>query len=70
MGGLAIGNRVIGARSDLLAKPLAAYGYLEVSIGLFAFCFYWIYLLGDQLFVTAAPTCLPIRLGCCCSRPA
>src|SRR6476659_11496749 len=43
MGGLALGNRIIGARSDLLARPLAAYGCLEVAIGLYAFGFNWIY---------------------------
>jgi spermidine synthase len=52
MGGLALGNRFIGARSDLLQRPLAAYGYLEVMIGLYAFFFAGIYSAGDWLFVT------------------
>src|SRR5437868_4231332 len=51
MGGLALGNRLIGARSDLLRKPLAAYGSLEVMIGLYAFCFSWFYQVADWLFV-------------------
>jgi predicted membrane-bound spermidine synthase len=51
MGGLALGNRLIGARSDLLARPLAGYGCLEVAIGLYAFCYNWIYHWGDQMFV-------------------
>ena len=50
MGGLALGNRLIGARSDLLQRPLAAYGYLEVLIGLYAFCFSAIYTLADKVF--------------------
>ena len=50
MGGLALGNRLIGARSDLLAQPLAGYGGLEVAIGLYAFGFNWIYHLGDRVF--------------------
>ncbi len=53
MGGLALGNRLIGARSDLLEKPLAAYGFLEVIIGLYAFCFSRIYQGADWLFVAA-----------------
>src|SRR2546426_6263510 len=53
MGGLALGNRLIGARSDLLQKPLAAYGLLEVVIGLYAFCFSWIYHQADRLYVAA-----------------
>jgi len=53
MGGLALGNRLVGARSDLLQKPLAAYGTLEVIIGLYAFCFSWIYQGADWVFVTA-----------------
>src|ERR1051325_94370 len=51
MGGLALGNRFIGVRSDLLQKPLAAYGRLEVLIGIYAFCFSWIYQGTDRLFV-------------------
>ncbi|HXU78742.1 MAG TPA: fused MFS/spermidine synthase, partial [Methylomirabilota bacterium] len=50
MGGLALGNRLIGARSDLLARPLAGYGCLEVAIGLYAFGFNWIYHLADRVF--------------------
>jgi spermidine synthase len=53
MGGLALGNRIIGARSDLLQKPLVAYGVLEVLVGLFAFCFPWFYKAADGLFTAA-----------------
>src|SRR5687768_8409973 len=52
MGGLALGNRIFGGRSDLLKKPLAAYGYIEIAIGLYAFLFTWIYGAADTLFVT------------------
>src|SRR6266480_320482 len=52
MGGLALGNRLIGSRSDLLQKPLAAYGLLEIVIGLYAFCFSWIYQGVDRVFVS------------------
>ena len=50
MGGLALGNRLIGARADLLQKPLVIYGYLEVLIGLYAFFFSAIYALADRVF--------------------
>ncbi|HKS36587.1 MAG TPA: fused MFS/spermidine synthase [Verrucomicrobiae bacterium] len=53
MGGLALGNRIVGSRADLLRHPLAAYGYLELAIGLYAFLFSWIYRLADWLFVAA-----------------
>src|SRR5437660_12357172 len=53
MGGLALGNRIIGARSDLLQKPLAAYGLLEVAVGLYAFAFPWLYQPSDYLFTKA-----------------
>src|SRR5437762_13903212 len=52
MGGLALGNRLIGARSDLLRQPLAAYGWLEIAIGLYAFFFKNIYQLVDGIFVS------------------
>src|SRR5690349_20373485 len=51
MGGLALGNRLIGLRADLLKKPLTIYGALEVLVGLYGFYFHRIYHLGDQLFV-------------------
>src|SRR5258705_4020662 len=56
MGGLALGNRLIGARSDLLQKPLVAYGFLEVLVGLYAFCFPWLYKAADRAFTfTGSP---------------
>jgi predicted membrane-bound spermidine synthase len=53
MGGLALGNRIIGARSDFLHKPLVTYGFLEVMVGLYAFCFPWFYKAADGLFTAA-----------------
>lgn len=53
MGGLALGNRIIGARSDLLQKPLAGYGSLEVLVGLYAFCFPLLYKAADRVFTLA-----------------
>jgi spermidine synthase len=51
MGGLALGNRLIGARADLLKRPLAAYGYIEVAIGLYAFLFATLYRMSDDVFI-------------------
>ena len=53
MGGLALGNRIFGKRSDLLLQPLAAYGYVEILIGLYAFFFHSWYGLADRIFVMA-----------------
>src|SRR5262245_5410914 len=52
MGGLALGNRLIGARSDLLLKPLGAYGKLEVLIGFYAFAFSFLYQVAERVFVS------------------
>jgi predicted membrane-bound spermidine synthase len=51
MGGLALGNRLFGARADRSPQPLAMYGYIEVCIGLYAFFFNQIYKLADVMFV-------------------
>src|SRR5262245_20306020 len=52
MGGLALGNGLLGRRSDSLQQPLRAYGFVEVAIGLYAFFFPSLYELADGLFVT------------------
>jgi spermidine synthase len=52
MGGLALGNRIFGKRSAQLKQPLAAYGYIELAIGLYAFFFQTIYKLADKLFIS------------------
>lgn len=39
MGGLALGNLVFGAWADRTTRPLAAYGWVEIGIGLFAVFF-------------------------------
>ena len=43
MGGLALGNRIFGGRSDALRQPLRAYGFIETAIGLYAFFFPMLY---------------------------
>jgi predicted membrane-bound spermidine synthase len=51
MGGLALGNGLLGGHSDSLRQPLRAYGFVEVAIGLYAFFFPSLYNLADRLFV-------------------
>src|SRR3954467_14946433 len=52
MGGLALGNRLLGRRSAQVKQPLAVYGYVELSIGLYAFFFQSIYSSADKLFIS------------------
>ena len=51
MGGLALGNRWFGRHADRWSKPLVAYGYLEVAIGLYAFFFDNLHAGADRLFI-------------------
>jgi predicted membrane-bound spermidine synthase len=51
MGGLALGNWLVGRWSDRLAQPVRAYGYLEIAIGLYAFGFLRLDGLADRIFV-------------------
>jgi spermidine synthase len=51
MGGLALGNRIFGARADQSRQPLAIYGYIELLIGLYAFFFNSFYQLADIVFI-------------------
>lgn len=51
MGGLALGNRWFGAKSQKLARPVRAYGFIELAIGLYAFFFPNLFSVADKLFV-------------------
>src|ERR1044071_32905 len=51
MGGLALGNKIFGSRSDALARPLHAYGIIEILIGVYAFSFPWLHHTTDNVFV-------------------
>jgi predicted membrane-bound spermidine synthase len=61
MGGLALGNRIFGGRSDALRQPLRAYGLIELAIGLYAFFFPHIYQLADAVFVSLGSRVLEQR---------
>ena len=51
MGGLAIGNRVFGRWAGRLQQPVRAYGYLEITIGIYAFFFPTLDSLAGRIFV-------------------
>jgi spermidine synthase len=51
MGGLALGNKIFGRRADRWARPVRAYGYLEIVIGFYAFFFPTLDQLADLIFV-------------------
>jgi spermidine synthase len=52
MGGLALGNKLFGRWADRLQQPVRAYGYLEIAIGLYAFCFPILDSVADSVFVS------------------
>ncbi|MBI3848829.1 MAG: fused MFS/spermidine synthase [Verrucomicrobia bacterium] len=52
MGGLALGNRLFGRWADRLAQPVATYGFLEIIIGVYAFCFPTFDRMADAAFVS------------------
>ena len=58
MGGLALGNRLFGRWADHLPRPVHAYGYLEIAIGLYAFFFPTFDQVADRVFV-----CLGSRIA-------
>jgi spermidine synthase len=51
MGGLAIGNRIFGARAAGWGCSLVWYGCLEIAIGVYAFAFFPLYQAADSVFV-------------------
>ena len=51
MGGLALGNKIFGARSDALTRPLHVYGIIEIFIGIYAYGFPWLHQAADNAFV-------------------
>jgi spermidine synthase len=51
MGGLALGNRWFGAKTDRLQRPVRAYGFVELAIGLYAFSFPMLFSAADAVFV-------------------
>ncbi len=54
MGGLAVGNALLGPAADRTSKPLALYGWLEIGIAVYAAIFPWYYEICDNLYISAA----------------
>ncbi|HWC58395.1 MAG TPA: spermidine synthase, partial [Verrucomicrobiae bacterium] len=52
MGGLALGNKLFGRWADKLQRPVHIYGYLEITIGLYAFFFPSLNNVADHIFVS------------------
>src|ERR1700735_911530 len=52
MGGLALGNKLFGRWADKLQKPVHAYGYMEIAIGVYAFFFPTLDAVADHIFVS------------------
>jgi hypothetical protein len=59
MGGLALGNRLMGGFADRVRQPLLLYGYLEAAIGLYAFFFAPLFRLADAVFIFFGSRWLP-----------
>src|SRR5712671_754215 len=51
MGGLALGNKILGRWADRLKQPLRTYGYLEIAIGVYAFLFFSLDQFADKIFI-------------------
>src|SRR5215212_6226948 len=54
MGGLAIGNALLGTVADRAERPLALYGWLEIGIAIYALAFPWYYEVCHNLYISAA----------------
>ncbi len=52
MCGLALGNRLFGRWADRLRQPLAAYGFIEILVGVYALLFAFFYRVADNLFIS------------------
>jgi len=66
MGGLAIGNKLFGKWADRARQPLTIYGYLELAVGAWAFCFPSLYKGSDWLFAAVGSNYWITPFGCCC----
>lgn len=54
MGGLALGNALLGAVADYVERPLALYGWLEIGIAVYALLFPSYYEFCHELYISAA----------------
>lgn len=54
MGGLALGNMLLGRMADKIRRPLAFYGWLEIVIAVYALAFPKIFEIGYGVYISAA----------------
>jgi spermidine synthase len=54
MGGLALGNAMLGSLADRARRPLALYGWLEIVIGLYAWLFPWYFEVAQSMYFGVA----------------
>ncbi|MCS1406892.1 MAG: Polyamine aminopropyltransferase [Verrucomicrobia subdivision 3 bacterium] len=50
MGGLALGNALLGSLADRVRRPLALYGWLEIVIGIYAWLFPWYFEVAQSIY--------------------
>ncbi|MGB0581616.1 MAG: fused MFS/spermidine synthase [Limisphaerales bacterium] len=65
MGGLALGNLLLGRIADKIQRPLAFYGWLEIAIALYALAFPKIFQLGYGVYISAASSGTNLFLKFC-----
>ena len=60
MGGLALGNQLLGGLADRVRSPLKLYAWLELGIGVYALLFDLIFLQGRNVFLALSRTDEPV----------
>lgn len=63
MGGLALGNLLIGGWADRTRRPLASYAWVEIAIGVYALLFPWYYQVCYDSFLALARHLTPGSAG-------
>jgi spermidine synthase len=63
LGGLALGNLILGARSDKQSQPLRFYGILELGIGIMAVLSPWLLGIASRFYFQWAKLGLSIAFG-------
>ena len=65
MGGLALGNRLLGIWADHLKNPVQLYGVLEIAVGLYAFFFMTFNGIVNDIFVAPRHARWSPMRNCC-----
>jgi predicted membrane-bound spermidine synthase len=70
LGGLALGNALLGARADRAERPLLLYGWLELGVGFWGLLSPFMFGLAGTLYDTLAPAIgnvVAVKLGLSCA---